>query len=63
MEQLVSTQPSRPLSAAEVQALHLRLLAARDKGVDPDPADIAAAKEIDANPLAGFDRAWAPDER
>jgi len=46
-----------------VQAVHRRLLAARDKGVDPDPADIAAAKEINADPLAGFDRSWAPDER
>jgi len=59
----VSTQPSSPLSAAEVQALHRRLLAARDTGVDPDAADLAAAKQINADTLARFDRSWAPDER
>jgi hypothetical protein len=63
MEQLVSTEPNRPLSAIEVQELHRRLQAARDEGIDPDPADVAAAGKINADPLAGFDRSWAPDER
>jgi hypothetical protein len=57
------TEPSRPLSAAEVQALHRRLLAARDLGVDPDPADLANRDKINANEHARFDRSWAPDER
>lgn len=62
MEQLVATDPSSPLSPAEVQALHRRLLAARDAGVDPDLADIEAADKINADPLARLDRSWAPDE-
>jgi hypothetical protein len=55
MEQPVSTDPSRPLSAAEVQALHRRVLAARDLDIDPDPTDLATAHKINADELALFD--------
>lgn len=63
MEQLVTTHPSSPLSPVEVQAMHRRLVAARDLGVDPDPADLAKAHEMNADQLARFDRSWALDER
>jgi hypothetical protein len=46
-----------------VQALHRRLIAARDSGIDPDPVDVEMVDKINANPLARFDRAWEPDER
>jgi hypothetical protein len=55
MEQPVSTDPCRSLSAAEVQALHLRVLAARDLDVDPDPTDLAIAHQLNADELARFD--------
>jgi len=52
----VTTEPCRPLSAVEVQALHRRVLAARDLDVDPDPTDLAAVHQINADELAHFDR-------
>jgi hypothetical protein len=56
MEQPVTTDPHRPLSAAEVQALHRRVLAARDLDVEPDPSDLATAHQLNADELAQFDR-------
>jgi hypothetical protein len=56
LEQPVTTEPCRPLSAVEVQALHLRVLAARDLDVDPDPTDLATVHRINADELAQFDR-------
>jgi len=56
MEQPVITDPCHPLSAAEVQALHRRVLAARDLDVDPDPTDLATAHKLNADELAQFDR-------
>ena len=47
----------------EVQALHRRLLAAKDRGEQPDPADLAMKERVMASPFANFDRPWAPDER
>ena len=52
----MTTDPCRPLSAVEVQALHLRVLAARDLDVDPDPTDLATAHQLNADELARFDR-------
>jgi hypothetical protein len=52
----VSTEPCRPLSAVEVQALHRRVLAARDLDVDPDPTDLATVYRINADELVQFDR-------
>lgn len=52
----MTTDPRRPLSAAEVQALHRRVLAARDLDVDPDPTDLATVHRINADELAQFDR-------
>jgi hypothetical protein len=56
MEESVTTHPCGPLSAAEVQALHRRVLAARDLDVDPDPTDLATAHQLNADDLARFDR-------
>ena len=47
---------------AVVQALHRRLLAAKDHGVEPDPADVELKARVMANPHAMRDRAWTPDE-
>ena len=52
----MTTDPCGPLSAAEVQALHRRVLAARDLDVDPDPTDLATAHQLNADELAQFDR-------
>jgi len=55
-EQPVTTELCRPLSALEVQALHRRVLAARDLDVDPDPTDLATVHRINADELVQFDR-------
>lgn len=47
----------------EKQALHRRLMRAKRNGVEPDPADVEAAAQLNASPYAGFDRVNAPDER
>jgi len=52
----VTTDLCRPLSALEVQALHRRVLAARDLDVDPDPTDLATVHKINADELVEFDR-------
>lgn len=59
------SQPDLPetFDPAEVQALHRRLLAAKSRGEEPDPADAALAARVMASPFAMFDRPWAPDER
>jgi hypothetical protein len=54
------TDRCRPLSDVEVQALHRRVLAARDLDVDPDPNDLATAHKLNEDELARFDRRWAP---
>jgi hypothetical protein len=54
----VTTDPCRPLSAAEVQALHRRVRNARDLDVDPDPTDLATARRLNADELEQFDRSW-----
>lgn len=59
MEQPVTTDPRRPLSAAQVQAVHRRVLVARDLDVDPDPSDLATAHQLNADELAQFDRSSA----
>ena len=46
----------------EVQALHRRLLAAKDRGEEPAPEDAALRDRIMASPYALRDRPWAPDE-
>ncbi len=57
----MTTEPCRPLSVVEVQALHRRVLAARDLDVDPDPTDLATAHKLNAEELAQFDRTWSEE--
>ncbi len=45
----------------EKQAVHRRLIAARNAGVEPDPADVAAAARWNASPYRDYDRVNAPD--
>lgn len=45
----------------EVQALHRRLLAAKDRGEDPTPEDEDMRRRVMASPYAMFDRPWAAD--
>lgn len=45
----------------EVQALHRRLLAAKDRGEDPTPEDADMKRRVMASPYAMVDRPWAPD--
>jgi hypothetical protein len=61
MEQPVTEDLSGHFSAAEVQALHRRVLAARDLDVDPDPTDLATAHKLNAEELAQFDRTWSEE--
>ena len=58
------SDPERPetFDPREVQALHRRLLAAKDRGEEPDPADVALAARVMASPYALRDRPWARDE-
>jgi len=63
MEQSMTTDPRRPLSAAEVQALHRRVLDARDLDVDPDPRDLAMVHQLNADELARFDHSLGADGR
>lgn len=46
-----------------IQALHRRILAAKDAGIEPDPADLEAAAAYNASGYRDFDRVNAPDER
>jgi hypothetical protein len=47
---------------AEVQAVHRRLLAAKELGIDPRPEDVEMNERIMASPYWQFDRPWAPDD-
>jgi hypothetical protein len=46
----------------EVQALHRRLLAAKDRGEAPTAEDLDMKRRVMASPYALRDRAWARDE-
>lgn len=45
-----------------IQALHRRILAAKDAGLEPDPADLEAAAAYNASQYSGFDRINRPDD-
>ena len=53
---------ARHQEVLEKQALHHRLLAAKRDGMEPDPADVEAAAELNASPYANFDRVNARDD-
>ncbi|MGH3366841.1 MAG: hypothetical protein ACRDOY_06535 [Nocardioidaceae bacterium] len=46
----------------EKQALHRRLRAAEEAGVEPDPDDVAAAAKFNESPYRYFDRVYARDD-
>jgi hypothetical protein len=46
----------------EKQALHRRLRAAKEDGVEPDPADVEAAARLNESPYSHFDRVNARDD-
>jgi hypothetical protein len=55
-------QEARLQEVLEVQAVHHRLLAAKDRGIDPDPADLEVARSVKATGLGGIDRVNARDD-
>jgi hypothetical protein len=55
-------EAARLAEVQEQQALHRRLLAARQAGLEPDPADVEAAEKLNASPFQHFDRVNARDE-
>jgi hypothetical protein len=50
-------------SVQATQALHRRLVAAREACMEPDPDDVAEAQRLSESPYAYFDRVNVPDER
>jgi hypothetical protein len=46
----------------ELQEVHHRLLAAKEQGVDPDPADVEVVRSVKATGLGGIDRVNARDD-
>lgn len=46
----------------EMQAVHRRILAAKDRGEEPTPEDLAYAARVNASPYSKFDRAWRSDD-
>lgn len=55
-------QAERLADVLEKQALHRRLVAARDAGHVPDLDDVTAAAELHASPYRDFDRINASDD-
>lgn len=46
----------------EMQALHRRMVAAKEAGREPSSEDAAMAEEVMASPFARFDRPWRADD-
>lgn len=46
----------------EMQAVHRRILAAKDRGEEPAAEDLAYAARVNASPYSKFDRAWRSDD-
>lgn len=46
----------------EMQAVHRRILAAKERGEEPTPEDAAYAARVNASPYSKFDRAWRSDD-
>ena len=55
-------QEARLREVLELQAVHHRLLAAKEQGVEPDPADVELARSVKATGLGGIDRVNARDD-
>jgi hypothetical protein len=55
-------QEARLREVLEVQDVHHRLLAAKEQGIEPDPADVEVARSVKAACLGGTDRVNARDD-
>ncbi|TWD73481.1 hypothetical protein FB561_7374 [Kribbella amoyensis] len=55
-------QEARLSDVLELQKVHKRLLAAKEQGIDPDPADAEVARSVAATGLGGIDRVNARDD-
>jgi hypothetical protein len=55
-------QQARLSEVLDLQMVHKRLLAAREQGVEPDPADVEVARSVAATGYGGIDRVNAPDD-
>lgn len=55
-------QQARLSEVLELQKVHKRLLAAREQGIEPDPADFEIARSVAATGYAGIDRVNARDD-
>ena len=55
-------QEARMQEVLEVQAVHHRLLAAKEQGIDPEPSDLEVARSVKATGLGGIDRVNARDD-
>lgn len=55
-------QEARLRDVLEVQAVHHRLLAAKEQGIEPDPADVEVARSVKATGLGTIDRVNARDD-
>jgi hypothetical protein len=62
MEFKLMAYEDRILTPWEIQALHRRLLKAKESGEEPAPEDIAERDRLMSSPFALFDRPWAPDD-
>lgn len=52
---------TRVFTPQEVQALHRRLLEAKEAGRTPSDEDARMAEQVNASPFAQFDRPWRAD--
>lgn len=55
-------EPIETFDPREVQEVHRRLLAAKDRGEEPTPKDEEFRRRVMASPYAMYDRPWARDE-
>jgi hypothetical protein len=55
-------QAARLRDVLELQKVHRRLLAAKEQGIEPDPADAEIARSVAATGYGGIDRVNAPDD-
>jgi hypothetical protein len=55
-------QEARLSEVLELQKVHRRLLAAKEQGFEPDPADVEIARSVAATGYGGIDRINARDD-
>ncbi|MEV0283951.1 hypothetical protein AB0H36_07485 [Kribbella sp. NPDC050820] len=55
-------QEARLADVLELQKVHKRLLAANERGIEPDPHDTEIARSVAATGYGGIDRVNARDD-